>query len=420
MSTTGECPFNAGFDLTDPAVHAEGMPLKEYAELRRTAPVWWNAQNPGTGGYHDGGFWVVTKYDDVKAVSRDSELWSSYINTSIPRLPEDITPEQVGLTKIMMLNQDAPSHTRLRRLISRLFTPRAVAAMEDRLRDTAYRIVHAAAEKDCGNFVDDVAAKLPMEAIGDLIGVPPGDREKVLSWTNSMLNSEDPDADDPREASAQLLGYAYQWAEDRRKNPADDIVTRLVTDDERGEALDETEFGFFVMLLATAGGETTRNAITFGMAQLLTDRAQWELFKSERPATAVDEVIRWSTPVQCFQRTATRDTEINGVPIAAGQRITIYYGSANFDEDVSTDPHRFDILRNPNPHVSFGGSGAHYCIGANLARMEVGLMLNAIADVLPDIEMTGDLELVRSGWIHGAKNLPVRYHARSRHARATA
>lgn len=404
-------PLKAGFDFTDPDVHCDGSPLAEYALLRRTAPVWWNAQEPGTGGYRDGGFWVVSRHQDVKAVSRDSSLWSSHVNTSIPRLPDSITPEQVELVRMMLLNQDPPSHTRLRHLISRLFTPRSVSAMEDTLRESAYRIVSDAARKSAGNFIDDVAGRLPIEAIADLIGVPQDDRAELFDWTNSMLNSDDPDADDPDVASAHVLGYAYSLAEARRKDPSDDIVTRLVTADAAGEALDETEFGFFVLLLATAGGETTRNAIAFGMSQLLAERDQWELFKAQRPESAIDEVIRWSTPVQSFQRTANRDTEINGVPIAAGQRVLMLYGSANFDEEVFTHPQRFDILRNPNPHLSFGGNGTHYCIGANLARLEIRLMLNAIADVLPDIEQTGPIQLVRSGWIHGAKDMPVRYNA---------
>lgn len=408
------CPIKAGFDFTDPDLHAAGSPLREYALLRKTAPVWWNEQRTGTCSYNDGGFWVISKHEHVKAISRDPELWSSYVNTSQVRLPDYMTAEQIDLTRTMLINQDPPSHSRLRRLVSRMFTPRSVAAMEGKLSKAAYRIVGAAAQKDDGDFVADVASRLPVAAIADLIGVPACDREMLAAWTNSMINSDDPDAvEAPEVAHANIVAYAYAMAEDRRKNPSDDIITRLVTPGPDGESLSEIEFGFFVTLLAIGGVETTRNAITFGIDELLSRPEQWELFKLDRPHTATDEVIRWATPIQVFQRTATRDTEIDGVVIKAGQRVGLFYGSANFDEDVFDEPHSFNILRNPNPHLSFGGSGTHYCIGANLARMEVRLMLNAIADVLPDIQRTAPMKLVRSSFVHGAKALPVRYHARA-------
>jgi len=205
------------------------------------------------------------------------------------------------------------------------------------------------------------------------------------------------------------MGYAYTMAEERRRCPADDIVTRLVQADVSGESLGEVEFAFFVILLAVAGNETTRNAITHGMNAFFENPDQWELFKRERPITAVDEIVRWATPVHCFQRTAVVDTEIDGVPIKAGQRAGLFYSSANYDEDVFDDPFRFDILRDPNPHLGFGGNGAHYCIGANLARMEIRLMFDEIADQIPDITKVGEPQRLRSGWINGVKDLQVSY-----------
>jgi cholest-4-en-3-one 26-monooxygenase len=325
------------------------------------------------------------------------------------KLPDYITPEQFETTKAMMLNQDPPAHTRLRKLVSRLFTPRSVESMQQRLTGVAREVVSEAAASGAGDFVEQVASRLPVEAIADLIGIPAHDREEFFHWTNSIINSDDPDSEDPAIANAKILGYAYTMAEERRRDPKDDIVTRLVHADVDGESLDELEFGFFVVLLATAGNETTRNAIAFGMEEFFARPDQWELYVRSRPLTAVDEIVRWSTPVQVFQRTATRDTEIDGMKIAKGQRVGLFYGSANYDEDVFDRPFEFDITRDPNPHLGFGGSGTHHCIGANLARMEIDLMFNAIADIVPAITKAGELQCIRSGFINGAKHLPVRY-----------
>jgi len=224
------------------------------------------------------------------------------------------------------------------------------------------------------------------------------------------MNTDDPDFEsDHIAANAELMGYAYMMAEQRRSCPADDIVTRLVQADIDGESLSEVEFSFFVILLAVAGNETTRNAMTHGMNAFFANPDQWELYKRERPATTADEIVRWATPVHCFQRTALVDVEIGGVTIRAGQRAGLFYSSANYDDAVFTDPFRFDIRRDPNPHLGFGGNGAHYCIGANLARMEISLIFNEIANQIPDISKLGEPERLRSGWINGVKDLPVRY-----------
>src|SRR6478672_8184011 len=288
----------------------------------------------------------------------------------------------------MLINHDAPEHTRLRKLVSRLFTPRAVATLEDKLAGAAGEIVAAAKEKSSGNFVDDIAMRLPLLAIADMLGVPEDDREKLFHWTNSIMNTEDPDYEtDYVAANAELMGYAYTMAEERRRCPADDIVTKLVQADVDGEWMDDVEFAFFVILHAVAGNETTRNAMTHGMNAFFENPDQWELFKRERPETTADEIVRWATPVHCFQRTAQADTELGGVTIREGQRARLFYSSANYDENVFEYPFRFDILRDPNPHLGFGGNGAHYCIGAKLSQPQ----------------------RLRSGWINGLKRLQVSY-----------
>jgi cholest-4-en-3-one 26-monooxygenase len=405
------CPFGKGYDFTDPDVLLQGIPVTEFAALRKTAPVWWNEQ--GESIFDDGGYWVISRHEDIKAISRNGgDVWSTNAKGAVMRLPDGITADQLDLTKALLINHDAPEHTRLRKLVSRLFTPRSVAALEHKLAVAAREIVAAAKEKDTGNFVDDVAMGLPLLAIADLIGVPEEDREKIFHWSNCIMNTDDPDFDaDPTTANAELMGYAYNMAEARRKCPADDIVTRLVQADVDGDGdgITEVEFAFFVILLAVAGNETTRNAMTHGMNAFFENPDQWELFKRERPDTAIEEIIRWATPVHCFQRTALVDTEIGGVTIRKGQRAGLFYSSANYDEEVFENPFTFDILRNPNPHLAFGGNGAHFCIGANLARMEIKLMFNEIADQIPDISKLAEPLRLRSGWINGVKDLQVSY-----------
>jgi cholest-4-en-3-one 26-monooxygenase len=398
-----------GFDLTDPDLYAERVPHEELAELRRAAPVWWNSQ-PSDMGFNDDGFWAVTRHRDVVAISRDSDTFSSFENTAVVRFASGSTREQIEMQRVIMLNIDPPHHTKVRGIVSRGFTPRAINSLRDVLSDRASKIVRDALANGTGDFVTDVACELPLQAIAELIGVPQEDRHKLFAWSNDMVGYDDPEySGDGETAAAEILGYSMLMAEDRRACPRDDIVSKLVSAHVDGDELTSDEFGFFVILLSVAGNETTRNAISHGMLAFLDNPDQWELFKAARPQTLVDEIVRWATPVTVFQRTATRDTEIGGQLIRKGQRVGMFYRSANFDEEVFEHPERFNILRSPNPHVGFGGTGAHYCLGANLARLEIDLIFNAIADAMPAITKAGDPQRLRSGWLNGVKRLPVTY-----------
>ena len=401
----------ANFDFCDPDVNLVGLPVSELAELRRCDPIHWVDVPEGTGGFGDKGYWVVSKHADVKEVSRRSDVYSSWQNGVIPVWPKDMTFDKIELQRNVMLNMDAPHHTRLRKIISRGFTPRAVGRLEAELAQRAQNIAKTAAAQGSGDFVEQVSCELPLQAIAGLLGVPQEDRDKLFQWSNEMTGAEDPEYAqiDPAQSSMDLIVYAMAMADERGKNPTDDIVTALIQADIEGEKLSDDEFGFFVIMLAVAGNETTRNSITHGMIAFAEHPDQWELFKKERPATAADEIVRWATPVTSFQRTANQDTELSGVQIKKGQRLVMSYRSANFDEDVFEQPDSFNILRDPNPHVGFGGTGAHYCIGANLARMTINLIFNAVADHMPDLKPVGEPERLRSGWLNGIKHWQVDY-----------
>jgi cholest-4-en-3-one 26-monooxygenase len=396
-------------DLTDPDLYAHRVPTEEFAELRRSAPVWWNEQRTGSKGFGDAGFWAVTRHADVMDVSKNDKVFSSWENTAIIRFEDNIDRDAIDMQRIIMLNTDPPHHTDMRRIVSRGFTPRAISNLRDALTERARRIVMTAIEEGTGDFVTDVACELPLQAIAELIGVPQEDRKKLFQWSNQMIGYDDPEfAEAGAMAAMELIAYSMEMAEDRKASPREDIVSKLVTAQE-GEMLSPDEFGYFVIMLAVAGNETTRNAITHGMIAFMEHPDQWELFKATRPETMPDEVIRWGTPVTVFQRTATQDTVLGVAEIKRGQRVGLFYRSANFDESVFDQPEKFDITRSPNPHLGLGGMGVHYCLGASLAKLEIELIFNAIADAMPDIHAVGTPERLRSGWINGIKKCPVAY-----------
>ncbi|MGX1130374.1 cholest-4-en-3-one 26-monooxygenase [Streptomyces glaucescens] len=406
------CPaLPDGFDFTDPDLLHHRVPLPEFAACRRAEPVRWIAQPDNLAGFRDEGYWAVTRHADVRYVSTHPEIFSSNVNTAIIRFNEHIERDAIDAQRLILLNMDPPEHTRVRRIVQRGFTPRAIRALEERLRTRARAIVAGArARTGPFDFVTEVACELPLQAIAELIGVPQDDRAKIFEWSNRMIAYDDPEyavtEEVGRESAVELIAYAMNMAADRKQCPARDIVSTLVAAEDEGN-LGPDEFGFFVLMLAVAGNETTRNAITHGMHAFLTHPGQWELYKRERPATAAEEIVRWATPVVSFQRTATQDTELGGRRIREGDRVGLFYSSANHDPEVFPDPDVFDITRDPNPHLGFGGGGPHYCLGKSLAVLEIDLIFDAIADAMPGLRLVGDPRRLRSAWINGVKKLRV-------------
>ena len=393
-------------DLCNPETFVQGVPHHFFKLLRKEAPVFWNPEPEGPG------FWVITKYEDVDHVSMHPETFSSGKGTSFIKDPP---PEAAGAMGLLLINQDAPSHTRYRRLVSRAFTPKVVLSLEPHIRDVTTGIIDMLADKGECDFVTDIAADLPLQAIVQLMGVPLEDRQKVFDWSNQMIGMDDPEyapnPDVPIRASMELYAFAQQLADKRREEPKDDILSTLLQADFDGEALTAADFNAFFMLLSVAGNETTRNALSHGMQALMEypEQRQRLLDDPSMIMTAVDEILRWASPVMQFRRTATEDTEIRGVKIKEGDKVVIYYPSANRDEDIFPDADTFDIGRTPNPHVAFGPGGPHFCLGANLARLEIRIMIETLMKRLPDMELAGEPSYLRSNFIAGIKHLPVKY-----------
>jgi cholest-4-en-3-one 26-monooxygenase len=407
--TRPRCPVD--IDLIDPDTFEGGLPLEKFAAMRRDAPVFWHEQKGSWGN----GFWVVTRHSHVQEVSRQPEIFSSWERGSLLHTgPAEDEEQSLQMTRMLMLNMDPPEHSQYRNIVQRAFTPRVIKRLEPRLQEFAADTVDRALAKGEGDFVKDVAAELPLLAICELLGVPADDREIIFDLSNRLIGFDDPEfrtsPDDAQVASAEMYMYADGIAAARRECPADDIATKLLQAEVGGGALTQEQFDVFFLLLSVAGNETTRNSITHGMQAFFDHPDQWELFKRERPLeTAVDEIIRWATPVIQFQRTAKSDYVLDGQRIKKGDRVAIYYSAANRDETALDDPDRFDITRENNDHVAFGGGGPHFCLGANLARATVGTMFNEIAERMPDIAPTGPPRGLRSMFINGIKELPVRY-----------
>jgi len=355
---------------------------------------------------------VVTKYADVIGVERDVKTFSSAQGGAL-------LDDQGEGTELMMLNQDPPQHTRLRNLVARGFTPKVIKAMEPHIREAAQQIVaRQLGNDDVIDFVPNFAAELPLVVIAELLGVPYEDRHKIFEWSNRLVGNSDEEynqgaPEEAMEASMELYMYAQSLADARRERPMDDIVTTLITAELDGEKLSDIEFNVFVLLLAVAGNETTRNLISGGMLALMEHPEQRERVLADVPGTLdtlVDEMLRYVSPVMYFRRTALTDTELRGVEIRQGQKVTVWYGAANRDEDVFTDPHGFDVTRSPNEHIAFGGRGPHYCLGTALARMEIKVMFEEMLTKAPEMRLVGEPDRLASNLINGIKHMPVKLH----------
>jgi cholest-4-en-3-one 26-monooxygenase len=401
-------------DLLDRDRFTRGIPHEWFTWLRANAPVFHHDEPGGDG------FWVISRYDDVVAANRDAAAFSSAQERGgVVSLDTPVAPlEGQEMAGNMMLFMDPPAHTRYRKLVNRGFTPRMIAALEPHVRDLTVRIVEeAVARREC-DFVVDVAAELPLEVIAELLGVPREDRFKLFDWSNRMVGSEDPEYQHSDEhvlqAQVEMYMYAQALADERRAEPRQDIVSTLLAAEVDGDRLSELDFNLFFLLLSVAGNETTRNAIAHGMQAFLDHPDQWELLVSDPGAHidgAVEEILRWASPVMFFRRNCTRDTEIGGQVIRAGEKISLWYISANRDESVFDAPFRFDITRRPNPHIAFGGGGPHFCLGAQLARLEIRLLFEELAARVPRLEALSGPDRLRSNFIAGIKHLPVRLTA---------
>ncbi|HVQ96468.1 MAG TPA: cytochrome P450 [Mycobacteriales bacterium] len=378
------------------------LPLDQLTQLTRPVPVCWHEPDD------DGGFWVATRHADVLAVAMAPQTFSSLRNTQMLR-SWLLDPPTLEAQKLTMLNQDPPAHTKLRAIVQRAFTVRAIEGMRERLAGYVRDIVRHALDRGEGDFVADIAAELPLLAITELLGVPPEDRKRIFEWTEQMIRFEDPAyAESGMAAGEEAFRYANELAVSRKAEPTGDVVSRLVHADIGGEGLTELEFDLFFTLLIVAGTETTRHAISHGIMAFLANPEQWQLYRVERPRTTADEVIRWATPALSYQRTAVVDAELGGQPISAGERVGVFLRPANRDPAVFTDPDRFDIRRDPNPHVSFG-RGPHFCLGATLARVELDVTLAAVADLMPDLELAAEPRWLNSTIVNGVAGLPMRY-----------
>jgi cholest-4-en-3-one 26-monooxygenase len=394
-------------NLLDLDRFTEGIPHEWFTWLRHNAPIYHHSEPAGPG------FWVFSKYDDVVAIGRDAKRFSSDQARGGVVPLEDIPPDPNYGTGQMMLTMDPPSHTRHRRLVNRGFTPRMIGMLEPHIREVTAEIIDGAIARGQVDFVADTASELPLQVIAELMGVPLEDRHKVFDWSNRMIGSEDPEyavsQEQVQQSQIEMFMYAQALADRRREDPKDDIITKLLSADIDGDQLSAMDFNLFFLLLAVAGNETTRNATSHGMNAFLENPDQYQRLIDDPGLidTAVEEILRWASPVMYFKRNVTEDIDYKGFQLKTGDKVSMWYVSANRDEDVFEEPFRFDIGRRPNEHVAFGGGGPHFCLGANLARMELKVFFQELTRRVPQVEALGEPVRLRSNFIGGIKHLPV-------------
>jgi cholest-4-en-3-one 26-monooxygenase len=393
-------------DLSDSRSYVAGVPHTWLAHLRRHDPVHWQDEPGGPG------FWAITRYDDCVTVNRDYERFSSAAQGT---MPFEMGADEIAQQGLMMLNMDPPLHTRYRRLVNKGFTPRMVRDLEESIHRTADSIIDEVIEKGEADFVTQISAELPLQVIAELLGVPQEDRHRMFEWSNRMVGNEDPEYQDQTElaltSAMELYAYASELFAKKRIDPHADLMSALTTVEIEGERLSDMELELFFLLLTVAGNETTRNLMSGAMHAFFQNPEQWQRLLDDRSLlpSAVDEMLRFVTPVMNFRRTAMVDAELSGTTIAAGDKVVFFHASANRDEDVFNNPNTFDVGRDPNPHIAFGGGGPHFCLGTNLARMEIRVMFEHLLDRLPDIRQDGEVLRLQSQFINGVKHIPVAF-----------
>jgi cytochrome P450 len=403
-------------DLVDPDNYVERIPFDWFDHLREHHPVAWH---PESAPNH--GFWSVTRYDDLTKVHMDWETYSSEVGAVAL---EELDEEQLAVRR-SMLETDPPRHTELRKICSRRFSARGVGRYEDWIRDVARGVLDTALPQGEFDFVRDISRELPIRFLCSIFTVPQEDAPELITWGDQMIANQDPDLSaavvDKVDTEAyrnlpfrsptalKVFAYADRQRDTRLEEPADDVIQALTVAQSEG-ILSEQDFHNYFSLLMIAGNETTRHTISHGLLALMQNPDQLELLRQEpeRISAATEEILRWATPVLHFRRTATRDTELRGQEIRAGDKVVTWYVSANYDPDVFADPHRFDVTRSPNDHVTFGPGGPHFCLGAHLARLETKILFQELIPRLRSIELTGPVTRIRSNFVNGIKQMPVR------------
>ncbi len=407
----------ADIDIVTPEIWEEAVPHEAFRRLRHEDPVHWH---PEAAPHH--GFWAVTKHEDVIAVSKNTAVFSSGAGLT---MLEEVEPESIEKRR-SLIDSDAPMHNHLRRIVSPLFTPKAVAEHEAYARTVAGSLLDTATAKGEFDWVLDVAEPLPITVLLSLLGVPSADADQMIALSNQMIAIDDPDyAPDydslpphinPKDlpfgspASYHVFEYGRALGAERRAHPQDDLVSRLVHANVDGDSLTDDEYCNMFQILILAGNETTRTTLTHGMKAFIDNPDQFERLRDDPSLmdAAVEEIVRWATPVLYMRRTALSDTELGGKEIREGDKVLMWYISANYDEDVFDDPYTFDIARSPNPHHGFGGGGPHFCLGAWLARLQIRVMLEEILKRDLRLEATAPARRVRSNFVNGVKSMPVR------------
>jgi len=417
-----EAAASPEIDLTDLDLFATGVPEDVFATLRAGAPLWWHRP---TGHTPDGvGFWVASRHDVVLEVAGDAATFSSESAPGAAGGGTLIQDLPVGFAAGVLLNMlDDPRHRRIRRLATPSVAPRALAALEPELRTRTGRILDDVARRGRCDFLTDVAVELPLQATAMLMGVPEDDRHDLMAWSNATLDHDGRELGESSpaaaEAAAAMAAYGEALMAKKRARPEDDLLSavagaRIEGPGGRREPLSELELLMFFSLLVTAGSETTRNAIALGLDALIAHPEQWARLQEDRsllPA-AVEEILRWSSPTLYNRRTATRDVSVGGIPVRAGDKVTLWWASANRDETVFADASRFDVARTPNPHLAFGAR-THFCLGAGLARMEIRIVLEGMLDRFDRVELGGPIERFRTNKHAGVRHMPVVVHTRA-------